>query len=270
MESNIEKWIAKVLASVDALCKEAGIDFFIIGAIARDLWLAEHGKSTGRVTRDLDLALYVQTVKQFESVKGAISNLPGYSIVSDNPLRIVAANRYAIDILPFCDIDNSLSESSIVTQVGVEMKLAGFTESYHNGTVQRSIRGASYAALTMPALILLKLNAIGAKPEQRLLKDLNDILSVLSVYGDIEYRALLDGYDDLWEEELTLKDVAILALGRNILYLIKNNPLLIRSTRETLAFISNIDAKRLRNAGGKFGSVEELRKWLNLLMRGFK
>src|SRR5690606_14754234 len=71
--SNISKMkssqLREVLPVVEECCRKLDIDFYIIGALAREIWFSGVGLLTGG-TRDIDLALFVSDENQFDQLKG--------------------------------------------------------------------------------------------------------------------------------------------------------------------------------------------------------
>jgi len=230
--------------------EKAGVVFFIVGAGARDVWLAEHGQVSGRSTRDVDLAVYVSSVEEFSRLKNAITAHPNFHIIQDNPLRIAADNRYAIDLLPFGARDLLDDIESIAARVGVDVDLTAFAASHKLATKSYTTNGITYQSLTMPGFVLSKLCALESKPEERLTKDLGDILLVAHLYADLELHLVLDTSDDLWDNDRDLQDVAVLNLGRQVGNLVAQagNAGLLETVTNAFARIEQTPANSLSGA----------------------
>lgn len=46
-----------------------GVDFYVVGAFARDIWFSAHGIRERRATKDIDLAVWIADEKQFSDLK---------------------------------------------------------------------------------------------------------------------------------------------------------------------------------------------------------
>lgn len=60
--------LREVLMHVDECCFELGIDFYILGALARDVWFTKEGIAA-LGTKDVDFAIFVSKVEQFYQLK---------------------------------------------------------------------------------------------------------------------------------------------------------------------------------------------------------
>ena len=64
----------EILTSLERGFNEHGVDFFLIGAVARDLWMnAINGIPPNRITRDIDFAVLVKDNGTYESLKQFLS-----------------------------------------------------------------------------------------------------------------------------------------------------------------------------------------------------
>ncbi len=75
-----------VLINVSTTCTELNIDFFIVGAIARNIWFASHGENpTG--TKDIDFGIYVSNTEKYNKLRDAL--------IGDISYLASSAGRYA-------------------------------------------------------------------------------------------------------------------------------------------------------------------------------
>ena len=68
----IAEELKEVLETLQDAFGGLGINFFIIGAVARDIWYAESGRTTRR-TKDIDFAILAGNRDEYEAVKHNIS-----------------------------------------------------------------------------------------------------------------------------------------------------------------------------------------------------
>jgi predicted nucleotidyltransferase len=57
-----------VLKTVDATCLKLGIDFYVLGALARDVWFRQQ-QIAASGTKDVDFAVFISETEQFNNLK---------------------------------------------------------------------------------------------------------------------------------------------------------------------------------------------------------
>lgn len=73
----------EVLSAVDSAARDLAIDYFVTGAMARDIVLLNvFGFDTIVATRDIDLAVHVSGWDQFDALKQRLIDSHGFSIGS--------------------------------------------------------------------------------------------------------------------------------------------------------------------------------------------
>jgi predicted nucleotidyltransferase len=56
-----------------------GIDFYIVGAVARDSWLTQvHNEPVRRMTKDLDLAIFIADLPGYEALQEWLVTQEGF------------------------------------------------------------------------------------------------------------------------------------------------------------------------------------------------
>ena len=66
----IDPSVVRVLRALDPVAREADCGYFVAGATARDLILANvHGLRPGRATRDIDFGIAIESWEQFARLK---------------------------------------------------------------------------------------------------------------------------------------------------------------------------------------------------------
>src|SRR5690348_16427114 len=87
-----ESPLKEVLLAVDQCCLELGIDFYILGALARDVWFTEQ-RIAARGTKDVDFAVLVSETDQFHHLKELLATKHGFVTVKDNQFALVAPDK---------------------------------------------------------------------------------------------------------------------------------------------------------------------------------
>lgn len=187
------------------LLTDAGVDFMLIGAQARELLLYHvFDRPQGRATADIDIMVLVEDWPGYQTLKDTLITASkkvhqerqphrlSYQVVSDNPNE--APWRYAIDIIPFGRIENPSGLLQWPPDAAVEMNLAGCREAWANAVTVKICDTLTVRCASLPALALLKLMAWSDRHGDTR-RDAEDLLSMLKDYRSTgnEHRI----YDDL-------------------------------------------------------------------------
>lgn len=226
-----------------------GIDFYLIGALARDVWYSRENK-VFRTTKDVDFAVMVGNQKEYEDLKAYLIAKNKFQDTKENPFVMLAPSGVQVDILPFGEVD--IDEGVKLEEIGLaNIKVNGFMEVYQSGTQQVKIEtGHQFKIATLPAIVLLKFIAFDDRPEHRL-KDARDIANILMHFFDLQTELIYEHHSDLFGgEDLGLEEISAIVIGREIRKIIgTNESLLMRlqkiitgliEKQENSAFIRNM------------------------------
>lgn len=192
------------------------IDFYLIGAIARDIWLtALHHIEPGRITRDLDLAVLLANQDQYQSLRERLLRTKRFVAQRDNAYTLIFEDGRPVDLLPF----GALSMEGAVRVAGqglTTIRVDGFEEVYQAGTESVAIDNQLFRVCTLAGIVLLKLIAYDDRPEHRS-KDILDIGTILRHYFDIQAEEIYQSHTDLFEEEdFDITQTAARVMGRQM------------------------------------------------------
>src|SRR3990170_3759883 len=103
----LDPFTAAALLAVASTLERLKVPYFVIGATARDM-LFEHcyGIAAGRKTADLDLAVMVDSWRDFELVCKALAASDQFSRSQSVAHRLNFLGRLPVDIVPFGAIQN--------------------------------------------------------------------------------------------------------------------------------------------------------------------
>ncbi len=256
-----------VLTKVSTTCRDLNIDFFIVGAIARNIWLASHGENpTG--TKDIDFGVYVPSTEKYNELKAALIEKYGYIVNSTNAFCLITPDGKQVDLLPFGEIEEEgqvIIEGTGLTKVNLE----GFEEAYYLGATDISIGEENYKACSIPAVLILKMIAFDDRPEERT-KDVKDINAICKYYPDIESNYIWEEHCDLYEGDREHAEVAMIALGRQMKTIIGGNTKLftriIKIIDEALNLKSKLLLHMIENSGTE--TLEMKGKLLEYIKKG--
>jgi predicted nucleotidyltransferase len=179
-----QEGLKEIFTILEKAFEEAGIDFYyIIGALARDIWFSKEGK-VSRATKDIDFAALIAGKEQFEKVKEILKSKHAFTESRGNAFALISPEGRTIDILPFGDIE--VNEGVVVEGMGLStIKVNGFKEVGVAGVEEIEIGSSQYQVATLPSIVLLKLIAYDDRPEHRQ-NDAGDIAHIIGYYFDIE------------------------------------------------------------------------------------
>lgn len=210
--------------AVHAACTTEGIDFFIVGALARDLVLKHrHGITPGRSTRDVDIAIGVADWAEYRRLSARLIEAHGFQEM-DRAHRLSAPGGTPLDLIPFGAIETSDRAVGWPPDEAFVMSTIGFSEVY-DFSLTGIIDGAySIRIASPPGIGVLKLLAWRDR-RHTTDKDAQDFCSVARTYIDVIGMALYEEHGDLVDEAFDEPVASARILGRD------SRPILRRSDR---------------------------------------
>jgi len=180
------------------ISEKLGIEFYLIGAKARDMWLLDvKHLDSARATEDIDFAVKIDTYDQYEEIRSMLLRLK--FVQTDLPYRLRFSGSI-VDLIPF----GSIARDDMI--------------SLNNGKFQMSVKGMNISVqnskdlsphlhlITLPALCVLKLISYSEKKAERS-KDFTDFIYILENYffilGDKIYNDYIDILAEVHNDKLT-------------------------------------------------------------------
>lgn len=228
--------------AVERVFIKFNIDYYLIGAFARDMWLDHLDLPNRRATLDIDFCIYINDQNQFESLKDYLVSIEGFS-KDIEPYRLYAPNQNIIDLIPFGGIE----KNGIVELGGsnpISLSVFGNTTVLSHAEVLE-VNQIPFKICTLPGLCILKLISGAEKPE-RFLKDMGDFYYILENYFEIAGETIFDNrHDDLIEADFQPDLAAAKLLGRQLLIILSDSQTLkvtvIRILRKLLNGFTDSD-----------------------------
>lgn len=187
--------------------------WFLIGAVARDLLLAEcpRARQPRRRTRDIDLAVAVSGWDEYAALRTRLS-MDGRFVETAQPQRLLFRQHLPVDLVPWGHQD---ANGSIAwpPDFAVCMSVIGYDEAY--AAALPVVAGTlSFRCITLPGLSVLKLLSWAGSDGGRG-KDATDFALLLATQADVLGEALYDRHADLFEaEDFDWEAAGARALGR--------------------------------------------------------
>jgi predicted nucleotidyltransferase len=224
-----QEGMKEVLDAVETSCKDLNIDFYIIGAIARDIWFSKEGR-TSRATKDIDFAVYISQEEQYAALKENLIKVHGFNESKGNSFVLFSPKGIQIDLLPFgaIEVENGVQ---IKEQGLSNIKVTGFKEVYEEATDYIKLETEhEFKIATLPGIVLLKFIAYDDRPEHRE-SDMLDIAKIIQYFFELESDMIYENHNDLFEGDVKLEKIAARVIGREMSKaLLKNKDLLERIT----------------------------------------
>jgi len=193
-----------ILIEIDRILNSIPCHYMLVGATARDIILDNvYGKPVLRATRDVDIAILIDSWEKFDAIRDALLNAPNFSQSVAQPYRLNyqlpnGDHATPIDIIPFGGIaaeDESFHWRSPDTEL--VMNVAAFADAYASATSILISPDLTLKVVSIPGLVLLKFLAW---IDRRSAKDAQDLLRLIETYGDTA------GEERLYSDDMELMD----------------------------------------------------------------
>jgi predicted nucleotidyltransferase len=208
---------------IDGVLRDHEVPYYLIGATAVSLKLLASGFRPARATKDIDFAILLSDIEQFEAVvHGLVKH--GFTKVEAPWTLYHPQFNLVIDLLPFGAIEQE--HSVRFNERYTDLHLLGFKEVLEDSA---SIR-IEHHLVNVPSwagMVILKLIAWSDRPEERQ-NDLRDVLLIIKSYYETSFEEVLEHHYDLFDKEEEVDDyrISAQALGRMAgFYLLKSEKL---------------------------------------------
>lgn len=204
---------------VRAACEDLGIEYFVIGAAARDLLLEHvHGVRAFRATTDVDAAVAVRDWDQYSAIVNEFIERHGF-FRTNKPHRFTRGG-IVLDVIPFGEI---ASESGFVNWPGDTraMSVLGFPEVYEAAVSIIFDDGPAVRVASLPGVGVLKIVAWNEAPMRRR-QDPIDLCAIMTNYDEVVGDLLYTEHCDLLElEDFDLREASSRIYGREVAPLLR-------------------------------------------------
>jgi predicted nucleotidyltransferase len=235
---------------IDEVMQELQIPYYLIGVSAIALQLLKEGIKPSRGTKDIDFAVMISSLKEYDTIRDALSIRGFKSVVA--PWTFYSEQfKVAIDLLPFGEIEENNTDN--FNERYTDLHVLGFREVMEEA-VPVEIEEKIANVPPLPGMVILKLIAWSDRPEERE-NDLSDILRIIQHYYTLNWAEIVEKhFDTLEHDPFDQLLIAAEVLGRNSrLYLQKSeaisarvmNVLASNSESASQSAISRVWARKL-------------------------
>lgn len=205
-------YFKEVFDYIDKVMLQLNIPYYLIGASAIALELLESGIKPNRGTKDIDFAIMLSSIQEFELIVQELSNY-GFNKVEAPWTLYNEKFNVVIDLLPFGEIEEQHTVN--FNQRHTFLHVLGFSEVLQDTkTVQ--IEEKSIQIPSLEGMVILKLVAWSDRPEDRN-SDLFDILRIIEHYFELNFDEITEKHHDTFTalKEFNRYKIASRVLGRN-------------------------------------------------------
>ncbi|MCP5498108.1 MAG: nucleotidyl transferase AbiEii/AbiGii toxin family protein [Leptospiraceae bacterium] len=189
--------VIEILNAIIPVFKELKIEYFVVGAFARDLELFAkgHDDPPTRKTNDLDLAVMLSSEEEFNRLKNKLTQMDGFELHDTEPIKIIYKDKYEIDLLPFGEIQNEKGQVELKAQKAFTLDMPGFSEVFGSTNIVKTDQGFELNVCSLPGVVLLKLLAWNDRKHRT--KDIEDIENIIRNLYWLDYEEIFDSEPDL-------------------------------------------------------------------------
>ena len=231
--------VAEMLTALQRGLTKFKIDFYLIGAVARDVWMNGINNITPRrTTGDIDFAVFISKIGVYENLIEYLIENENFQPYKGNAYVLIWNNSTEVDLLPFGAIED---ENAKLSGLGLaNINLQGFAEVYEIGLPTIDLEGKNqFKFCTLPGIVLLKLIAWDDRPEARR-DDIKDICDILNHFFSMYDNEIWENHSDLFSEEnADLNYIAARVMGREMSKIAKKNEALFERINKILEANTN-------------------------------
>lgn len=189
-----------ILQELDGYFKDLNIQFFVIGATARDIVMEIHNEKSGRLTHDLDIAIAINNWDQYAEIEKGIVQLEHFKKDSKQKQRFIYKDNFQLDVVPFGNIMKENDKIFWPPDEQVAMSVLGFPEVRDGLIVVKIDEEFEINIISLAGIFVLKIVAW----KDRYLKgnkDADDIGFILINYLGIYEEKAIEKYEEIYETD---------------------------------------------------------------------
>lgn len=257
--------VIEILRSVLPVFKELGIEYFVVGAFARDIGLLAKGfdEAPARITGDIDLAVMLSNKEEYEKLKVKLTFSDDFKLHPNEPIKLIYKEKYELDLLPFGDIEED-GMVKLKSKRSFTLDMPGFAEVFQDVRSIRTDQDFDLNICSLPGVVLLKLLAWDDRNHRK--KDIQDIEYIIRNLYLLEIEEIVSTDGDLLEllnnENNFSEAVTARYIGRKIGQLLNHSEKILSRINQIL--IDNIHDSGLSKIG-RIMSFETLEDSVNII-----
>jgi len=255
--------------SINQACSHFGVSYFVVGAFARDVILKNifGDKSSDLVTRDIDIAIQLDTWENYHDFTAYLKTNCGFS-PDKNAYTFISPKGVSTDMLPYGKIETERKLS--FPPFSRVINMLGFREVSDACLVVRLDDKIDIKISSVEGIIILKFIAWkDRKPEKVSGKHVRDIALIVNTYFEATAEEIATESSDLFNvEDFDEIRCGARALGRRMRQISNHSNTLIDElttlfsyileNRDSSLFINQLSAEMKRDYEFCYGVIEAL------------
>ncbi|SFQ82149.1 nucleotidyl transferase AbiEii/AbiGii toxin family protein [Hymenobacter arizonensis] len=282
-ERRFPSGLDRVLPALTRGLQQLGLDFFLVGAVARDLWLdAALGAAPRRRTTDVDLALLIAHEAEYERLRAWLVAHEQFTAPASSAFCLIhEPTGIQVDLMPFGGIADTEGRVQVAGQGLSRISVVGLAEVLASTEPVKVNEQITWQVVTLPGLVALKLLAWDDRSEQRG-KDGTDLRLILQHYHALIEADIIERHYELLiaqdpQESELMRMVGIRVLGQELQALVAVSPALHgrlqailtqEIQRGTASRLAQAMAQHISPADKTSPTVGHSQKWLQALATG--
>ena len=204
-------YFKEVFDCIDEVMIKLKVPYYLIGASAVALNLLRDGIKPSRGTKDIDFAIMISSIQEFESIVEELVKF-GFNKAQAPWTLYHPKFNTVIDLMPFGEIEEKFTVN--FNQRNTYLHVLGLTEVLQEPETIK-IEEKSLQMPSLPGMVILKLIAWSDRPEDRG-NDLYDILRIIEHYFDLDFDEIVAHHFDTFPDgdKLDQFKIAARVLGR--------------------------------------------------------
>lgn len=123
--------IGEMLSALERGLEKFGLDYYLVGAVARDVWMSGINKiAPKRTTGDIDFAVLINDKGVYEALKQHLIETEGFHSSHDNAFVLLWKDKIQVDLLPFGAIEDEDGKVTVEGTGYTSVHVPGFSEVY--------------------------------------------------------------------------------------------------------------------------------------------
>ncbi len=246
------------------------LNYFLIGAQARDIHFLSKGIEPSRGTRDIDFAVMVDSIDQYNALINALK-AKGFEETKD-PFRLNwKKGETVIDLLPFGQIEENYTVS--FNEREIELFVLGYKEL--NEELEEfyldEYNSVSIPVLPIHGLFILKLISWDNSKYARD-KDLSDLFQILNNFWEFAENEAYEKHSDLFDDNFEISKAAARILGRHLKKTLNKSKVLkeqiLKILEEQTATAGQPGLLLQKFAGYSDKPIEEIKSLIDEIIKG--
>jgi len=203
----LEPGFSNALSALERGFSHFDIDYYLIGAVSRNVWLSGvNGITPRRTTGDVDFAVFINDKGVYEQLKEYLITKENFHPYKENAFVLIWEDGTEIDLMPFGAIEDENRKVTVQGTGFTSANVDGFKEVYDHHLPEVELEGSHrFKCCTLPGIVLLKLIAWDDRPEARQ-DDIKDIAEILDHFFEMNSEMIWADHADLFEASSSFDD----------------------------------------------------------------